>query len=133
MAATCTHIAIHAGDVERSVRFYHRYAGLHEVHRRRDGGTTVVWLAEPDRGTSGVVIVLIGKPHAAPVEPQPIAHIGYAVGSAAEVDRIAARAREEGILVVPAQDAGPVVGYLCVVSDPDGNLVEFSYGQALGG
>jgi hypothetical protein len=27
--------------------------------------------------------------------------------------------------------AGPVVGYFCIVSDPDGNQVEFSYGQPI--
>jgi hypothetical protein len=26
----------------------------------------------------------------------------------------------------------PYAGYLCIVSDPDGHMVEFSYGQALG-
>jgi len=27
--------------------------------------------------------------------------------------------------------AGPVVGYFCLVEDPDGNHVEFSYGQPI--
>jgi hypothetical protein len=28
-------------------------------------------------------------------------------------------------------DAGPVVGYLCIVEDPDRNWVEFSFGQPI--
>jgi len=27
--------------------------------------------------------------------------------------------------------AGPIVGYFCIVTDPDGNQVEFSYGQPI--
>ncbi len=132
MPTTCTHLAIHARDVERSAAFYARYAGLTEIHRRRDGSTTVVWLAEPARGRQGTVIVLLSADHADPVDPAPLAHVGYAVDERAEVDRIAAMGECEGILVEPAQDAGPIVGYFCIVRDPDGNWVEFSYGQSLG-
>jgi hypothetical protein len=38
----------------------------------------------------------------------------------------------ESITVEPPQDAGPIVGYFCIVRDPDGNWVEFSHGQSLG-
>ncbi len=132
MSPTCTHIAIHARDIDRSVLFYQRYAGLTVIHRRAESRTTVVWLAEPERGAAGVVIVLLGMSHAEPADPPPLAHIGYAVASRSEVDRIAAMAREDGILVEPPRDAGPIVGYFCIVADPDGNRVEFSYGQKLG-
>jgi hypothetical protein len=37
-----------------------------------------------------------------------------------------------GILVEGPTDAGPIVGYYCIVNDPDGNPVEFSDGQSLG-
>ena len=131
VATTCTHIAIHSRDVERSVAFYRRYAGLVEVHRRTDGGVTVVWLGENGRERT-FVIVLLGMPHADPVAPQPIAHIGYAVETRTDVDRLATLARSEGTLIQDAQDAGPIVGYFCIVGDPDGNWVEFSCGQALG-
>jgi len=131
MATTCTHLAIHARDVERSVAFYRRFAGLVEVHRRTDGSVTVVWLGEKGRERK-FVIVLLGMPHADPVCPQPIAHIGYAVDQRSEVDRVAALGRGEGILVAGPLDAGPIVGYFCIVLDPDGNWVEFAHGQSLG-
>ena len=35
-------------------------------------------------------------------------------------------------LIDGPRDAGPIVGYYCIVNDPDGNLVEFSHGQSLG-
>ncbi len=131
MSATCTHVAIHARDVERAADFYRRYAGLLEVHRRVDDGTTVIWLGEEGRERE-FVIVLLGMPHADPVEPPPMAHLGYAVDSRSAVDAIADMGRAEGILVEGPRDAGPIVGYFCIVRDPDGNWVEFSFGQSLG-
>ena len=131
MRPTCTHIAIFARDLDRAVGFYRRYADLREVHRRVDGGVSVVWLAERGRETE-FVIVLIEADHADPASPAPLAHIGYSVGSRAEVDRIAQEARKDRILDDGPRDAGPIVGYYCIVHDPDGNLVEFSHGQSLG-
>jgi catechol 2,3-dioxygenase-like lactoylglutathione lyase family enzyme len=131
MPATCTHVAIHARDVERSVEFYRRYAGLVEVHRRVDGAVTVVWLGEPGHERR-FVIVLLGLDHAGAAEPAPMAHIGYAVDSREEVDRLAALGSAAGVLAAGPVDAGPIVGYFCVVRDPDGNWVEFSHGQSLG-
>ncbi len=131
MQAKCTHIAIHAHDVEAGVSFYQRYAGLEQVHRRADHGVTVVWLAEPGRAKE-FVIVLIEASHADSVSPPPMAHIGYNVGTPEDVDRLTEMARSEGILVEGPVNAGGVVGYYSIMRDPDGNQVEFSYGQDLG-
>ena len=51
-------------------------------------------------------------------------HLGYALATRAEVDAAAAHAREAGLLRVEPHYAGPIVGYFCIVADPDGNLVE---------
>ena len=48
------------------------------------------------------------------------------------VNAIAERAREEGILAWEPKEEPYPVGYYCAVNDPDGNFVEFSYGQPLG-
>jgi len=40
--------------------------------------------------------------------------------------------RSDGVLELEPRDAGPIVGYFCMLRDPDGNSVEFSFGQALG-
>lgn len=63
--------------------------------------------------------------------PRSLQHLGFAVGSRAEVDAAAAAARAEGILRIEPTYAGPIVGYFCIVEDPDGNGVEFSYGQPI--
>ena len=63
--------------------------------------------------------------------PPRLAHFGYDLASRAAVDAIAARAQSEGLLVQGPMDAGPIVGYYCMLRDPDDNLVEFSYGQPI--
>ena len=131
MPASITHVAIHARDLERSIAFYRRYAGLVEVHRRTDGSIDVVWLGEKGHERR-FVIVLLAMDHADAVTPPPMAHLGYAVESRAEVDRLAELGRQEGVLAQGPLDAGPIVGYFCILTDPDGNSVEFSHGQSLG-
>lgn len=60
-------------------------------------------------------------------------HFGFQCESRDEVDRIAALAREQNILVELPTDIGGVVGYFTTVRDPDGHVVEFTYGQPLKG
>ena len=129
-SARLTHVALFVADVGSTVAFYREFAGLHVVHERVDDQVRVVWLAEtPD--DPPFVIVAIGIAPGTPADPPHMAHFGYDLPSRAEVDAVAERAAAAGCLVEPAHDAGPVVGYFCIVRDPDGNLVEFSHGQAI--
>ena len=41
------------------------------------------------------------------------------------------RSRSVGVRSAAPVEYGPVVGYICEVSDPDGNVCEFSHGQAI--
>jgi catechol 2,3-dioxygenase-like lactoylglutathione lyase family enzyme len=77
------------------------------------------------------VIVAITMPPSDSGFPPHMAHFGYDVASRADVDEIAKRAEAEGILDQGPTYAGPIVGYYCIVRDPDGNLVEFSHGQPI--
>lgn len=129
MKPTCTHVALFCRNVEASVAFYSRHVGLAEVHRRVDAGTTVVWMGEESR-REPFVLVLLGIPH--PAGEGPMAHLGYAVDSRENVDAAAESGRRDGIEVQGPIYAGPVVGYYCMLRDPDGNWVEFSHGQSLG-
>ncbi|HEY2773016.1 MAG TPA: VOC family protein [Candidatus Binatia bacterium] len=130
MTPTCTHVALFCRDIEASVGFYARHVGLHEVHRRSDDGTIVVWMAEAGRSEDFVLVLLGILP---PDRGEgPVAHLGYAMGSRDDVDRAASRGLADGIEVQGPIYAGPVVGYYCMLRDPDGNRVEFSHGQSLG-
>jgi catechol 2,3-dioxygenase-like lactoylglutathione lyase family enzyme len=125
-----THVALFVKDPARTVDFYQRFVGLHVVHDRTDNATRVVWLSETARDPEFVIVAIAAAPGPAGVPPH-MAHFGYDVPSRAAVDEIAARAREEGILEQLPTYAGEIVGYLCIVRDPDGNLVEFSHGQPI--
>ena len=45
------------------------------------------------------------------------------------MDEAAQRGRTAGCLAWEPAELPPPVGYICALADPDGNLVEFSFGQ----
>ncbi|HLK09996.1 MAG TPA: VOC family protein [Candidatus Binatia bacterium] len=131
MKPVLTHIALGVRDLERTIAFYRRHALLHVVHDRTEhDGTRVVWLSErPEHPT--FVLVCFEAAGPAPPAPSTLQHLGFALASREEVDAAAAAARREGVLLREPAYAGPVVGYFCIVLDPDGNQVEFSHGQPI--
>ncbi len=168
MPAHITHVALFVADARRTVEFYERFAGLHVVHDRVDGGVRVVWLSEQEHDPEFVIVAITAAPGQLGVTPPPgacdsenvapqsrsatarhsdptgsgragplargpasLAHFGYDLPSRAAVDELAARADADGVLVYAPTDAGPIVGYFCMLRDPDGNLVEFSHGQPI--
>lgn len=101
------------------------------VKEHGDGPSRVVWLASPG-SESTFVLVLLGGGRLREQDVDDMTHYGFGVASRAEVDRIAAQAREDGLLHWEPRDYAPPTGYLCGVKDPTGYIVEFSYGQSLG-
>ena len=127
----CTHVALQVNDVEASSSFYGRYCGMKTVHDRTTEGQRVMWLGWGEDPPM-FVIVLIARPYEHNNQP-PWQHIGMAVDSRDEVDQIFRLAERDGVPDLwPPVDAGPIVGYYCGVPDPDGNMVEFSFGQRIG-
>ncbi|WP_422368784.1 VOC family protein [Pelagibius sp.] len=136
MTPSLTHLALHVRDLDACIAFYRDYCGMKTVHERDDGdpdgdGFRVVWLAEPGREKDFIIVLLPGGPGRDQAEGD-FSHFGFALESRAAVDAIAARAERAGCLAwAPRQEPYPV-GYYCGLKDPDGNFVEFSYGQPLG-
>ena len=119
-----THVALPAADLDRSIDFYERYAGMQVVHRREGA----VWLSDKTRP---FVIVLLDAPQVDhPLRP--LAHLGVGCETRAEVDRLCALAAEEGCLVGGPNDHGPPVGYWAFLRDPDGHTLELAHGQEVG-
>lgn len=133
MRPTLTHIALQVPDVDEMVAFYARYCGMRVVHERSTGDDEgrVVWIAEPAKATELILVLLPGGEHLPPRE-RDYSHLGFALESRAEVDRIAALAEREGRLIWPPRQEPYPVGYYCGVLDPTGQKVEFSFGQPLG-
>ncbi|HZP41506.1 MAG TPA: VOC family protein [Candidatus Binatia bacterium] len=130
MKPVLTHIALGVKDLDRTIAFYGKHVGLHVVHERSEGAHRVVWLGERERDVD-FVLVLFQVAGSRPPGPTTLQHLGFAVGSREEVDAAAAAARADGLLDEEPRYAGPVVGYYCIVKDPDGNSVEFSFGQPI--
>lgn len=133
MASSLTHLALHVRDLEACVAFYRSYCGMRVTHDRAadDAGNRIVWMAEPGREQEFVFVLLPGGPGREQSE-RDFSHFGFALESRAAVDAVAERGRKAGCLVwEPRQEPYPV-GYYCGLRDPDGNFVEFSYGQPLG-
>ena len=126
-----THIALQVRDLDAAIAFYRDYCGLDIVRDRTDRSTRVVWLAESGRERD-LILVLIPGGHGRSQASDDYSHLGFALASRAEVDSIAERARAEGRLLWPPKEEPFPVGYYCGVEDPDGTMVEFSYGQPLG-
>jgi catechol 2,3-dioxygenase-like lactoylglutathione lyase family enzyme len=121
-----THVALPVTDINTSIAFYQKYAHMDVVHRRtKEDGHDVVWITDQTRP---FVIVLLQKPN---VEHRLLApaHLGIACKSREEVDRLCQEARMEGRLEDGPVEAGDPVGYWAFLTDPDGHILELSYGQ----
>lgn len=126
-----THIALHVVDLEACIDFYREFCGMRLVHERDSGGKKIVWMAEPGRETDFVFVMMNGG-HDLDLPSNDYRHFGFALDSREAVDRIARRGEAAGCLVWPPRDEPYPVGYYCGLRDPNGNDVEFSYGQPLG-
>jgi catechol 2,3-dioxygenase-like lactoylglutathione lyase family enzyme len=135
MPPTFTHLALTCADLDASLAWYAEHTPLRPIHQRDDDPYRVAWLADPGTGPSPFVIVLIGTGvggEAPPPSPLgPLAHLGIELDTRAEVDAVAERGRAAGCLAWEAHELPPPVGYICALSDPDGNVVEYSFGQDL--
>jgi len=124
-----THVALTVSDLGASTAFYREYANFQIVHERHDHETGgVVWISDLTRPFVLVLIEVDEPSH-------PLGgsnHLGVAVPSRDEVDRLAAKARADGRLLMGPIDGGYPVGYWAFIADPDGHSLEVSFGQEVG-
>jgi catechol 2,3-dioxygenase-like lactoylglutathione lyase family enzyme len=141
-----THIALPVRDLDAHLAFWQKYTTMEKIHERyeEESGLRTAWLANPgdktEQAARFVVVLIEGK---LPTQVtgdikeeygflRSIAHLGVSLDTRADVDRVAEMAKEDGILVLGPMYRNVVVGYICLVRDPDGNNVEFSVEQVLG-
>lgn len=135
-----THVALPSTDIDRSVEFYTTLTPMVLVGQNKDDSGQSAWLSNPNQVETPFVLVLAqlipqvasqfgieeGKPHRT---LGPFAHIGVELPSQEDVDNVAAKAREMGCLAWEPHWQSEHVGYICAVTDPDGNVIEFSHNQ----
>ncbi|MGZ4790920.1 MAG: VOC family protein [Ilumatobacteraceae bacterium] len=141
-----THIALPVRDLDATLAFYEKYTTLVNIHERLDADTGMrsVWLANARDVTAEaarfVIVLICGK---LPTNItgdikeeygflRSISHLGISLETREQVDEIAAAAKEDGCLLLGPMYRNEVVGYICVITDPDGNNLEFSVEQVLG-
>ena len=100
------------------------------VRDRRREGRHNVWLGPATKEGEDPLFVLVIVQDEIKFR---LDHFGFQCDSREEVDRIAEHARRQNILVEPPADLGGIVGYFTTVRDPDGHVVEFTFGQPLKG
>lgn len=142
-----THIALPVRNMADMMAFYERYTTMKLIHERKDEETGLrsVWLANErditEEGARFVIVLIEGKVPRNVVGDEikehygfltSISHLGFSLETRDEVDRVAAMAAEEGCLVLGPMYRNEVVGYICLIRDPDGNNLEFSVEQVLG-
>jgi lactoylglutathione lyase len=130
-----THIALPVTDIDETIAWYLRFTPLELLDRREDADGCSAWLGHRDQVDKPFVLVLVSFIRDHDKGPQttmaPFAHIGIEVTSRAEVDAIAERGAAEGCMEWAPAELPPPVGYVCALTDPDGNMIEFSYDQGV--
>jgi lactoylglutathione lyase len=130
-----THIALPCLDMDKTIEWYIRYTPLELLDRRHDEFGYGAWLGHPDQGDKPFVLVLVSFFAEQQKGPQPVmapfAHLGFEVASTEAVDDIARRGEQDGCLRWTPQRLPDPIGYVCALSDPDGNVVEFSFDQGV--
>jgi catechol 2,3-dioxygenase-like lactoylglutathione lyase family enzyme len=142
-----THIALPVRSLADMLAFYERYTTMKVIHQRVDPETNLrtEWLANErditEHGARFVIVLIEGQVPRNVVGDAiqehygfltSFSHLGISLDSRDDVDRVAAMAKEEGCLVLGPMYRNEVVGYICLIRDPDGNNVEFSVEQVLG-
>jgi lactoylglutathione lyase len=141
-----THIALPVRSLDDTMAFYDKYTTLENIHERQDPETNLrsVWLAnsgdKTEQAARFVLVLIEGslpKQITGDIKEEygfltSISHLGISLNTRDEVDQIATMADEEGILVLGPMYRNDVVGYICLIKDPDGNNIEFSVEQVLG-
>ena len=130
-----THIALPCTDIDRTIAWYEEYTPLQLLDRRSDADGQGAWLGHPDQGDKPFILVLVSffRDQAAGPHPvmAPFAHIGFEMASREEVDDVARRGEADGCLSWAPRDMPDPIGYICALTDPDGNMIEFSHNQGV--
>jgi catechol 2,3-dioxygenase-like lactoylglutathione lyase family enzyme len=135
-----THVAVPSTNLDRSVEFYTTITPLVLIAQNKDDSGQSAWLSNEGQVETPFVLVLAqlaapvgaqfgieaGKPHRT---LGPFAHIGIELPNREDVDAVAEKARAMGCLHWEPKDMAAHVGYICAVTDPDGNVIEFSHNQ----
>lgn len=135
---TWTHIALRVSDIDASIAWYEEFTPLELLEKRQDDMGFGAWLGEPDSADRPFILVLAQfLPDTDPFKDfpkevlTPFAHLGVEVPTREELEASAAKAEAAGCLAMPPTQMPPPIGYVCMLRDPDGNMIELSFDQGV--
>lgn len=133
-----THMALRVADIDATIAWYTEFTPLELIDKREDAMGYGAWLGMPGAVEDPFILVIAQffpdtDPFAdAPIATlAPFAHFGMELPEQKDVDAMATKGAEAGCLAMPATMMPPPIGYICMLSDPDGNMVEFSWDQGV--
>ena len=133
-----THVALRVSDIDKTITWYTEHTPLKLIERREDEMGYGAWLGHDDQPDNPFLLVVAQFfPDTDPFKDAPMAklapfaHLGIEMTSREDIEAIAAKAEASGSLAMPPTDMPPPIGYICMVTDPDGNTPEFSYDQGV--
>jgi len=136
--ARWTHIALRVDDLDATIDWYMLFTPLGLLSRREDSEGRAAWLGMSDMVDNPFILVVAeffaGQNPLADAPKavlSPFAHLGIEMPTRQEVDAIAERGREADCLTMPPTRMPAPIGYICMLRDPDGNTVEFSWDQGV--
>ncbi len=137
-AARWTHIALRVRDIDATIAWYGEFTPLALIDRREDDMGYGAWLGMPGETNNPFILVLAQffaatDPFAdAPIATlAPFAHFGIELPNKDDVDAIAERGKAAGCLDMAPTMLPQPIGYITMLRDPDGNMVEFSWDQGV--
>lgn len=133
-----THIALRVKDIDATIAWYTEYTPLCLLDRREDEMGYGAWLGMDGETNNPFILVLAqffegsdpfaGSPLAT---LGPFAHLGMELPTREDVEDAAAKGDAGGCLGMPPTMMPPPIGYITMLRDPDGNMVEFSWDQGV--
>lgn len=133
--ARFTHVALPCCNLDAAIAWYEQFTPLRLLQRREDADGVSAWIGQPDMVEKPFIIVLVSFFRDQANGPQPMlapfAHLGIELPTKADVDAVAELGRAAGCLAWEPQQLPQPIGYVCALTDPDGNMVEFSYDQGV--
>ncbi len=133
-----THIALRVKDIDASIAWYTEFTPMELLEKRQDDMGFGAWLGMSDSPDTPFILVLAQfLPETDPFKnaPQeilaPFAHLGIELTSREEIEAMAAKGQAAGCLGMPPTDMPPPIGYICMLKDPDGNTIEYSFDQGV--
>ena len=136
--ARWTHIALRVRNIDATIDWYTAHTPLELLDRREDDMGYGAWLGHSDQANRPFILVVAQFfPETDPFKdaPQevlaPFAHLGIELPSRDALEAAADRARAEGCLAMPPTEMPPPIGYICMLRDPDGNMIELSHDQGV--